>query len=372
MKTVCEANMCSGCMLCQEICPKNAIKVYDNIEYFNSIIDEAKCIECNICHNLCPVNNCEQKKEPIQYFQGWSLDEKVRLLSSSGGGATELIYSFLKKGGIVFGCTFENGIFGFKFVDSPEKAKVFQGSKYVKSNPFNIYIEIREKLKHGDKILFIGLPCQVSALKNFVGSNLGKHLYTIDLICHGTPSTKLLDEFLSQYNVSLKNLDKLEFRKNNRFKIVGDKKQIGLKGVADTYILAFLEGVIYTENCYNCKYADIKRVSDITLGDSWGTNLSLEEQKKGISLILCQTEKGYNLLKNSNLFLTNVDLDNAVIYNRQLMHPSEIHKNRVLFFEKIRAGKKFNNTIFRCIPFLYLKQIIKYILIRFKVIKGDN
>ena len=38
----------------------------------------------------------------------------------------------------------------------------------------------------------------------------------------------------------------------------------------------------YTENCYSCRYASQSRVSDISLGDSWGSELSEEEKKKGI------------------------------------------------------------------------------------------
>lgn len=42
----------------------------------------------------------------------------------------------------------------------------------------------------------------------------------------------------------------------------------------------FLGGLFYTENCYECKYAQLNRVSDITIGDSWGSELPTEEQKK--------------------------------------------------------------------------------------------
>ena len=41
----------------------------------------------------------------------------------------------------------------------------------------------------------------------------------------------------------------------------------------------------YTANCYLCVYANIKRISDITLNDSWGTELSSDEWNKGIELL---------------------------------------------------------------------------------------
>ena len=60
------------------------------------------------------------------------------------------------------------------------------------------------------------------------------------------------------------------------------------------------------------------RVSDITLGDSWGSNLDIQEQRKGISLILNQTQKGKELLEQSELELMDVELNRAIEHNHQL------------------------------------------------------
>ena len=94
------------------------------------------------------------------------------------------------------------------------------------------------------------------------------------------------------------------------------------KGVLDKYSISFLNSISYTENCYHCQYANIMRVSDITLGDSWGSNLDIQEQRKGISLILNQTQKGKELLEQSELELMDVELNRAIEHNHQLRHPS--------------------------------------------------
>ena len=78
-------------------------------------------------------------------------------------------------------------------------AQKFVGSKYVKSNPIGIYSKIEEHLKAKEKVLFIGLPCQVAGLKNYIkrlDKSFQDNLYTVDLICHGTPSPRLLEQFL--------------------------------------------------------------------------------------------------------------------------------------------------------------------------------
>lgn len=39
MKTVCELNMCNGCMACVEKCHRNAITIKDDLKYYNALID---------------------------------------------------------------------------------------------------------------------------------------------------------------------------------------------------------------------------------------------------------------------------------------------------------------------------------------------
>ena len=43
-------------------------------------------------------------------------------------------------------------------------------------------------------MLFIGLPCQVAALNNYIKDK--KNLYTVDLICHGSPSPIILEKYI--------------------------------------------------------------------------------------------------------------------------------------------------------------------------------
>lgn len=77
--------------------------------------------------------------------------------------------------------------------------------------------------------------------------------------------------------------------------------------------MAFLNGLSYTENCYSCHYAQTERAGDITIDDSWGTELS-GELSKGVSLALCQTEKGRELLDMMDFNFYDVDIDAAIIF----------------------------------------------------------
>ena len=139
-------------------------------------------------------------------------------------------------------------------------------------------------------------------------------------------------------------------------------------GVEDRYTMAFLKGLSYTENCYSCKYAGIKRCSDLTIGDSWGTDLSAEEQKKGISLALIQTEKGEDLIKRADLCLYEVDIEKAIQSNGQLRNPYRKIPERELFINGIKKGKDIYSLIGDCFRKMCIRQDIKKRLIRLHIL----
>lgn len=372
MVTVCEKNSCTGCMVCKSVCPKNAITIQDDLYAYNAYIDEQKCTGCNACHKVCQINSQIEKSYPLKWKQGWSLDEEIVKVGSSGGMATALALAFIQKGGYVYSCVFKNGEFIFEGTNEASEISKFSGSKYVKSNPAGIYKEILEKLCLGEKVLFIGLPCQVAALKSYINTGYQINLYTIDLICHGTPSPRLLEAYLIQKKIRLCDIKDLKFRIKSNYQLFEGCNGIERKGICDRYSIAFLNSLTHTENCYNCRYADIKRVSDITLGDSWGSELPDEYHKKGISLVLCQSTRGIELLENASAQLEDVSLEKAISCNHQLQKPSIAPKSRKDFFKVLEKKKDFSGAVFRALPKQCIKQNLKKMLLICKLIRGGE
>lgn len=371
-RTVCKENQCTGCMACLEACGQDAITIKDELRYYNALIDSNKCIDCGACDHICQNNNEIKTNEPIVWYQGWSKSEKQRKISSSGGFAAELAKYFVEIGGIVCSCIFENGVFGFAFADSVESVMDFAGSKYVKSNPKGIYKEIRRLLRKNQRIMFIGLPCQAAAVKLFVGEKLWDNLYLVDLICHGTPSPKNIELFLREAGYEIKDLKSIGFRKKDVFRVVENEHYVDYPGIYDCYSLAFLNCINYTDNCFSCKYANRKRVSDITIGDSWGSELAKEEQKKGISLALCQTEKGKELLKNANVELFPVSIEKAISHNHQLERPSDKPPRYESFFDALEKGKTYKTSVKIGLPRTYHNQQIKKFLMKLGLLNGGG
>ena len=368
MKTVCRENMCAGCMACVDICPRHAVSIVDDIEYMNAIIDTNLCINCNACHNICQQNKPAELRKPQKWFQGWG-NEETRATSSSGGLGQELMRTMLRSGGVVAACRLCDGEFKFELIEKESEINAFIGSKYVKSNPIGIYRKIKEKLKENRKVLFIGLPCQVSSLRNYVKDN--NQLYTVDLICHGSPSAKLLQKAIEEYGYDLSKVKSIYFRQSNHFSIETQPIRLVPEGVRDRYTLAFLKGLCYTENCYSCYYAQTYRVGDLTIGDSWGTEMA-EELPKGISFVMCQTEKGKALLDLLEFNFFDVDFNNSVQKNKQLQSPSPIPSARKQFFADLNAGKKFKFAVRKAYPKECIKQDIKSILITLHLYSGGK
>lgn len=369
MKTVCEFNECAGCMACVDICPAGAISMKEDLSSFNAVIDDKKCLDCKLCYGVCQNNEEMQLLSPQVWYQGWTNDDNLRGRCASGGFASAVSKAFIENGGTVCSCSYSNGRFMFKFAENISELKEFAGSKYVKSNPSGIYKEINEKLKNGNQVLFIGLPCQVAAVKKVAGKRYDDLLYTVDLICHGTPSVKLLDMYLEQYGLSLSNIKNIKFRVGQKYQILADNKTVITKNVTDKYLIAFLNALTYTDNCYSCRYARKERVSDLTLGDSWGSELDDNQKNNGISLALCQTEKGIELLQNSDVSLKEVNIEKAILSNKQLRQPSRAPAARQKFFEGIKNGKNFNRNVFSALPKQSIRQDVKKFLIKSGIAK---
>lgn len=358
LQCVCGKDMCAGCMLCIDTCPVGAISLRDSIDAYNAVIDLNRCVKCGKCHKLCPQNSQPELKKPLEWHQGWSKDLTVRANSASGGIATEIASKFIQNGGEVCTCIFDNGNFVFRFFDKVDDLSYASGSKYVKSNPHGIYKHLSDKLENGKKVLMIGLPCQISAAKKFINRSHNKNFYTIDLVCHGTPSPNLLNLFLKGKNVAIEDIKAIHFReKNNTISEYNtlDKNALQEK-IQDEYMQAYDCGMSYTKNCYYCRYARTERISDITLGDSWGSELLEPEKNKGISLILCQTMNGKELLSIANAEFLPVDIGRAINNNMNLKGPSIMPVSGDRFFSEIKKGKSFHKAMLCADP----KWVIKY------------
>ena len=88
---------CTGCRVCENVCPSQAIEFKENKEGFlYPNVKEDLCTNCGFCTQKCPVLT-ETEYGEIQECYAVMSEKDIRMESSSGGMFTVLANYILKK-----------------------------------------------------------------------------------------------------------------------------------------------------------------------------------------------------------------------------------------------------------------------------------
>lgn len=403
MDQICKPTECTGCSACYNACGCCAISMIENNEGFlKPQINQDKCVDCGRCVKVCPANNDLPLYLPTESFACHAKDVEEQLTSSSGGVASMISRVFIENDGVVYGCMMSTGYKAYHTrVDKLKDIDQLKGSKYVQSNIGTIYRDVRKDLMNDKRVLFIGTPCQVSGLKFYLSKEYD-NLYTLDFVCHGVPSQRILDGAISSLSKS-HNLDgtRLQFRfkeqhkksvdhifckgadaKSREYKSIFSLHFVDGQGTVryserypfSKYITGYLTALFYRESCYVCRYAVPKRISDLTCGDFMESEIEklLPGGHRKISMLCVNTIKGkylFESVKNS-LEVISVDYSKVVECHNQLHHPMPRNPKRQVFMDSfvsygfeeamnVSFKKELENNIRH-----YYKQLIKYYLMK--------
>ena len=384
---ICEKDKCTGCFGCFNICPKDAISMEEDA--FGNVyptIDEHKCINCGLCKSVCPVLNSKNIKfnVPKKVYAMYSKNNNIRTESTSGGIATTISKYVIEKKGVVYGAgnILNNGMFEFIRINSVEDLFKIQGSKYVHCYINKAFKSIKKDLEGNKMVLFIATPCQVAGLKNYLNKKYD-NLITMDIICHGVPSQKILFEDLyNSFKLAPKDFEYITFRDSfgyhlKIYKTIDDYKEkkssYSKYANLDQYYKNFLRGNIYRDNCYNCDYAKKERISDITIGDFWGLEHSskiYDNESNGISAVMPLSEKGLKLIEETlPLFVYEErEYEEVFNHNEQLNNPMK-RKQQYYIFKKNYLLKGYKKTFKKMNK---LKDYIKYNSLIYNLYKKGN
>lgn len=363
-KSICDENLCSGCGACLNICPKNCIElIEDDLDCLKPYINEDMCINCNMCAKVCPQLNKPVLCTPKSCYAAYIKNPDKRLDSASGGIARAFYEYTLKniKNSKITGVYFdENFQTEFLLTDKTEDILKFQGSKYVQANPGYIYKQTGDELKKGTFVLFIAMPCQIAALKNYLDlKNINQdNLITVDILCHGVSPQSYFSQNIEEIKQKhgYKSFEKITFRSNRKYKnfhlyIKGKAKNNKDKiynkyAYEEPYYYGFLKGITLRESCYTCRYSSKERIGDITIGDFLGlsqmpSSPKFEESPVNLSMILCNTEKGQKFVSmmNDDIKLFERPYKEAVEGGASLQKPFPRHKLRNSFIKHYKKGK---------------------------------
>lgn len=234
------------------------------------------------------------------------------LLCSSSGGAFKRIVSCIMNDGnaVIYGATWdENLMVSHIYVDNLDDLYQLSGSKYARSKLGDTFSTVNNQLLNGKQVIFSGTPCQIAGLSSFLKAKKTDttNLYLIDIICHGTPSPLMLKEWIRSTERHYRHkIKKVSFRDKKvgwigypTTIVLDNNKTIRHSYKNQEFVRLFFLHTVLAPCCYECQFANIKRISDITIGDFWGAEKSFPQidYKNGVSLILANTSKGEEAIK---------------------------------------------------------------------------
>ena len=300
----CTDERCTGCSACRFVCPVGAIRMEPDEEGFlRPQVDESLCTHCGCCHSACQVFAEKTTPDYQQRYYAFKNSEDIRRNSSSGGVFTALADYVLRENGIVAAAMIDEDFHvRHRIAEDRSALDQMRNTYYVQSDPGDCFPKLRAALEAGRKVLFVGTPCQVQGLRLYLGKD-DENLLTVDLVCHGVPSPMVFEKFIA-FLKQKGELRKFLFRdkslgwKGYRVSAVIDGKKIKDRLWLQSFNNLFSHNLINRKSCSDCPYTNYERVGDLTIGDFWNIKdaLPLFYDEHGVSLVLCNTEKGYAAL----------------------------------------------------------------------------
>lgn len=339
---ICPPIYCTDCTACSSICAYNAIRINtDPLGFRYPKKDLSKCVNCGLCEKVCHNNHRPALHDSVSASVATAVSPSECLSSTSGGVASVLSRKVISCGGVVYGCTAEKAThIRHVRIDKIEDVHLLKGSKYLLSDMEGIMPQIKEDIKKGLRVLFIGTPCQVAGVRAFLGREY-ENLLTVDFVCHGVPSQQLFNDIISKEYPSFES-EALSVQFRTKDEAGKSRYGVSLSDVDGTvryaeqyptsrYIAGFLGGMYYRENCYHCCYAQPQRVSDITLGDYWDIDgcyaSKMDIEDRGFSMVTVNTTAGAEAYLSIGDWIISrrIEQQELISRNGQLSHPMGAH-----------------------------------------------
>lgn len=332
MKNISEFKDCYGCGVCATICPKNIISISLNADgfYQPEVFDEDKCIDCGLCLNVCAFHNkgLALQETSIRSYAAWSNEPAVRRKCASGGAGFEIGRTLINKGYKVCGVKYnaEKQRAEHFIATTVEELVQTAGSKYIQSYTLEGFKAINRR----DKYLVTGTPCQIDSFRRLIQKwRVEDNFVLLDFFCHGVPSMLMW----KKYTQSVEKITGPITYASWRNKLTGwhDSWAMAIDGEAkgekvnwhdsynmlirekknyynsrrsqgDLFYKFFLGNICLGKACYkHCKYKYNHSSADIRIGDLWGS--AYEKNEDGVSAAIAFTEKGNDVLKQTNCSL---------------------------------------------------------------------
>ena len=312
-------HLCIGCGICESIAGTQNIKLVlgEDGFYHPIVIGSEKSYWAEI-KQVCPGLSIHQPTKAMNENEkiwgtikasniGYSTDEQVRYISSSGGVISALLCFLLETKqvtGIVHVGKSDNDPRINEAGISRTKADIIRraGSRYSPASPL---VFIKKILDNKDeRVAFVGRPCDVAALRSYLDlhSELEKQItHIFSFFCAGTPSQKGTLDVLAALGALQCALKDFRYRGHGW---PGKTTAICMDGSLKVMNYSESWGSILNKYLhFRCKICPdgMGSLADITCGDAWHEKDGYPsfEEMPGQSFILARTSKGEKLLSEA-------------------------------------------------------------------------
>lgn len=344
---------CSSCGSCESTCPKGAIEMKENKDGFlRPFIHLDRCINCKLCEKACKhLHESPQTKEGHEsmYFGGFSKSADIRANATSGGIVTTLARHIIRSGGSAFVVT-DTSLFDAHFTHITEESQLssIQGSRYLQAFPNLVYKKVKEEVRRGRRVLFVGMPCQAQALRTYL-QNEYDNLIVVDLACFGTPSRNLSRAWLRDFSkegkcaVYIRHRSKWNGWRGHGSSITYETGEIEHISIGkDLFSDLFMSKLALNDSCYACDKSLSHRASDISVGDYWGNKEFGEaDEKAGISSWVVHTPIGRQIMAELQKEQESISLSQADVERGNLGMQANhftMPRKRAAFLRDLRTG----------------------------------
>lgn len=349
MIQITDKSKCCGCTACVNACPVQCIVMRrDREEGFDyPVANPDICIACGKCESVCPVLEPAEPSKPVAAYAVRCEDYVAA--SSSGGVFPALAKAVIEEGGVVFGAVMEPDMtVGHAEADTIEELQRMRGSKYVQSDLYSVFSDVREYIRSGRRVLFTGTPCQVAGLHKYIGGPCDG-LVTVDVACHGVPGPGLWEMYVKALGTRAgSDITAVDFRdKSKGWRRYGfttlDSSGARTYFCAedDPYMALFRQDMTLRPSCYNCPARGGRSCSDLTVADLWSvarTAAGLNDDR-GASGVIVNTPAGRGLLERiSPEFKQEVAIEDVMSENGGFAESVPVPERRSEFFAGLRVA----------------------------------
>lgn len=350
---------CCGCNACYDACPKDAIHLNTDIEgFWYPEVDKDKCINCGLCEKVCPQLHVDELKhnefEKPVCFAAIHKNIETRFASTTGGLFSALAEQMYDEGGYVGGAIYREDWSVAHFIsNNPDDLQRIRQSKYSQSDTRGFFKEVKSLLLSGEKVLVCGTPCQMAALRRYVGKPY-ENFVIVDFICKSITSPKFYQKYLEYWErkagsklVSFKFKDKELGWRNlvKRFDFKNGKSLYSRAQDNDLYSSAYHGNIVSRPSCYSCQFKGFPRMADITVADFWGcekkSDYRVLDDNAGTSAVIINNSHGLEFFEKIKTRVKSVpaQIEDMIPWNPALIHSQGMPKaDKSSFFKELDKG----------------------------------